>query len=129
MIKLTTKRTKWFVLPQDSDGETQVEILHLKPGVLAEIERKANRVVGRQVSDGFTTEVDIDLTKRAAEVLKACIVDWKGFQDENGKPMKCTKENILRVHGDFDWFFGQIEEFRAELAAEVEADEEGAEKN
>jgi hypothetical protein len=129
MIKLTTRRTKWFVLPQDESGETAVEILHLKPGKLAEIESLSNKVIGRTVRGKFDAEIDIDPHVRMTEIIKASIVDWKGFLNESGKPMKCTDANKLKVLNDFDWFFAQIELFRTELAEEVEAEQEEAEKN
>jgi hypothetical protein len=129
MIQLTAKKTKWFTFPQDETGETQVEILHLKPGKIAEIDAKANRIVGRHVNDDFVTEVDINVNSRMLEIVKASIVNWKGFQDLSGRTMKCTDANKVKLLNDFDWFFAQIELFRDELAVEFEAEQEEAEKN
>jgi len=129
-IKLTARVTKWFNLPQDPTGEAMVEIVHLKPGQLSEIEKKVNRIIGKQVENGeFVTEIDVNVPLRMQEIIRAAIVNWKGFDDEMGKPMKCTDKNKLKVLGNFDWFYAQIEEFREQLADEVSADEEEVEKN
>lgn len=129
MIKLTAKRDKWFVLPQDASGQTKVKILHLKPGEVSDIEAEVNQIVGKQEGEKFVTEVGFDLAARSRAIIRKVIIGWEGFQDENGKEMKCTDFNKVKVLREFDWFFDQIEAFRNELAEEAEAEEEGAEKN
>lgn len=130
MLKLTTERKQWFTFPQDESGETQVEIKHLKPGEVSDIETQANRIVGRHTEDGnFNTEVDFNFSARSQMILKKCVVGFKGFEDERGKKMKCTDKNKLRLMNEFDWFFAQLEEFRTELAETVEAEVEAAKGN
>lgn len=129
MIKLTAKRKEWFTMPQDESGETQVEIYHLLPGEVSEIESSTNRVVGREINGKFGTEVDIDVNSRTKEIIKRCIINWKGFEDEDGKKLKCTDFNKIRILNTFDWFYEQIEKFREDLEAEEEAAQEEAEKN
>jgi len=129
MIKLTQKRTKWFVFPQDDTGETKVEIIHLKPGEIADIEAEANQIVGRQQGDEFVTEVGFNLGVRTKLIVKKTILHWEGFENENGKKMKCTDMNKIKVLREFDWFFEQIEKFREELAEEDKKEQEEAGKN
>ena len=129
MIKLSAKRKKWFTIPQDPTGETQIDFYHLLPGVISEVESACNRIVGREVKGKFGTEVDIDVDTRTKEIVKRAVIGWKGFEDENGKKMKCTDFNKLRVLKTFDWFFEEIEKFREELLAEEEESQEEAEKN
>jgi len=129
MLKLTAKRTQWFEFPQDPSGETKVEILHLKPGDIADIDAQANRIVGKQIDDDFKTEVDFNYSARSKALVKRCIINWEGFLNEKGKPMKCTDNNKLKVLREFDWFLEQIGVFRTELAETVAKDEEDAEKN
>lgn len=129
MLKLTAKRKKWFVLPQDESGETKVEIVHLKPGEVAEIDEKANQVIGKQDGEEFVTEVGFSMGIRRREIIKRAISDFTGFLDLKDRPLACTEANKLRVMGEYKWFYDQIEEFRETLADEVEADEEGSDPN
>ncbi len=130
MLKLTAKRTKWFVLPQDESEECRLEILHLKPGEEAEIEEMANQVVGKSVDDKFLTEVTFKFSERKKAILDRVVLNWEGpFLDEAGEKMDCTLENKLLVANEFDWFFDQVEKFRKQLKKEVEEENEGAEGN
>ena len=129
MLKLTAQKKKWFVIPQDESGETKVEIIHLKPGEIAEIDEKANSVVGKQSGDEFITEVGFSMGVRRREITKAVINAWEGFVDLKDKQLACNAPNKLKVLGEYKWFYDQIEKFRDELAEEMEDEEEGAEKN
>lgn len=35
------------------------------------------------------------------KIFDYCVLDWKGFVDENDKPLKCTKENKQMIF-DYD---------------------------
>ncbi len=129
MLKLTSKKKKWFIIEQDSSGETQVEIVHLKPGEVADIEAKTNQIIGKQYGDDFHTEIDFKLNERGKTYVLRAITDWKGFVGLNDKPLTCNETSKLKVINEYDWFIDAIEKFREELAEEVEADEEDAEKN
>lgn len=126
MLKLTAKRTKWFTVPQDTSGETKIEILHLKPGVVADIEAKANKMVGKQIGEEFHTEIGFRLNERMKAYVLASVVDWKGFQGINDKALPCNDPNKLSVIKEFGWFGEFVEKCREEYALEVEADEEEA---
>ena len=130
MLKLTTKRTKWFSVPQDASGECQIEILHLKPGEVADIEAKSNQIIGRQIGDqDFLTEIGFNPNDRAKKIVNRALIEWKGFVGTNGKPLKCTEQNKMEVMREFDWFAGLIEDCRKTLADEVADEQEDAEKN
>lgn len=129
MLKLTTKRTKWFPVTQDPSGETMVEIVHLKPGEVADIEAKSNRITGKQFGDDFQTEIDFSLNDRLKAYVTRSITDWKGFLDIKDKPLPCSDANKLKVLAEFDWFGEFVEECRETLAEEVATEEEDAEKN
>lgn len=130
MLKLTTKRTKWFAVKQDPSGECQIEILHLKPGEVADIEAKSNQIVGRQIGDqDFLTEIGFNLNDRIKKIVTRSVIEWKGFYGTNGKPLKCTDANKLEVMNEFDWFASFVEDCRKQLAEEVAEEQEDAEKN
>ncbi len=129
MLKLTSKRKKWFPIEQDPTGETQVEVTHLKPGEVADIEAKTNQIIGKQYGEDFHTEIDFKLNERGKTYVLRAVTDWKGFLGLNDKPLVCNETNKLKVINEYDWFIASIEKFREELADEVEADEEDAEKN
>ncbi len=129
MLKLTSKKKKWFVIDKDPSGETQVEVVHLKPGEVADIEAKSNQIIGKQFGEDFHTEIDFKLNERGKTYVLRSVVDWKGFLGVNSKPLACNETNKLKVINEYDWFVSLIEEFREELAEEVEAEEEDSEKN
>ena len=88
MLKLSTKRTKWFPVSQDPSGEAQVEILHLKPGEVADIEAKSNQIIGRQTGDqDFQTEIGFNPNDRAKKIVTRAVLDWKGFNGINDKAL------------------------------------------
>lgn len=129
MLKLTSKRTKWFPVTHDPSGETQVEILHLKPGEVADIEAKSNRITGKQLGDDFHTEIDFSLNERTKKYVVHAVTNWKGFVGLNDKPLPCNEQNKLAVLKEFDWFGDFVDECRTTLREEVEAEEGDSEKN
>lgn len=129
-LKLTTKRTKWFTVPQDPSGETKLEILHLKPGEVADIEAQSNQITGKQMGEeDMITEIDFRFNDRGKRFVQKAVVGLEGFADTNDKPLKCTEFNKKALLKEFGWLVPFVEECRAELAAEVESEEVGAEKN
>ena len=129
MLKLTARKKKWFTLPQDDTGETKIELVHLKPGVVADIESKASKVVGKQIGDDFHTEVDFRYREKLKTYAVTAIVDWEGFLNVKGTKMACTEANVLKVLKEFGWFAEQVQTFRDEFTEEVEAETEEEAKN
>lgn len=126
MLKLTAKRSKWFTVPQDKTGETKIEIVYLKPGAVADIEAKANKMVGKQIGEEFHTEIGFRLNERMKAYVLASVISWEGFLGINEKPLPCSDTNKLQVIKEFAWFGEFVEKCREEFAEEVEADEEEA---
>lgn len=129
MLKLTTKKTRWFVVPQDTTGETKVLIKHLKPGEVAELESKVNKITGKQQGDDFFTEINFALHDRTKAFVVQAVEDWEGILGTNDKKLPCNDVNKLTVFKEFSWFGEFVEDCRKALADEVEAESEGAEKN
>ncbi len=129
MLKLTTQRKQWYPVPQDESGDCQVEILHLKPGEVASIEAKTNDIVGKQVGDDFQTEIGFKLYDRTRAYVLAAVVDFKGFVDIKGKPVKCNDKGKLAILKEYGWFSDFVEECRDTLAAEIEEEEKDADPN
>ncbi len=129
MLKLTAKRTKWFPVTKDESGESQIEIIYLKPGEVAEIEEGANSIVQKQQGDEFQTEVNLRLNQRTKSYVTAAVVDWKGFSSIKGVPLKCTEFNKLEVLKEFDWFGDFVDECRTTLSEEVTDESEEIEGN
>ncbi len=130
MLQLTAKKTKWFPIPQDASGESQIEVLHLKPGEVADIESKANKVTGKQYEGSeFMTEIDFNLNERSKKYVLKSVINWKGFHDVKGKSLPCSDPNKLEVLSEFDWFGDFVTECRDALAEEFEEEVEGADPN
>ena len=97
---------------------------------MADIESKANQIIGRQIGDEeFQTEIGFNPRDRAKKLITKAIVGWKGFENTNGKELKCSDFNKLEVMKEFDWFAEFIEECRTTLAEEAEGEQEDAVKN
>lgn len=128
-IRLTNTISKRFYLPQDESGETWVEVAHLKPGQLTDIEDQCNTMKRVYDADAESTvEVKICIGERQKLIVKKCIKAFGGFEDEKGETLQCTNDNKLKLLRDFDWFYPFIEECRSKLYEE-QVPEEEAEKN
>lgn len=130
MARLTLERKQWFEYPNDPD-KAELEIKHLKPGVLQEIESKVNKIVGKMAEGdlGFTTELDIQPQIRREEIVKAAICGWKGFFNISGEETPCTDINKLKYLQELDDLYEVVEKMRADLTAVVEVEEDGAGPN
>jgi len=129
MLKLTNRRTKWFTVPQDTSGDTRIEILFLKPGEVADIEAKSNQVIGKQSGEEFVTEIGFNMPQRAKAFVSKAVVAWEGVLGSDNQPLPCTANNKLAVLKEFDWFGPMIDGFRTELSDEIESEREELEKN
>ena len=134
-MKLTAKTLKWFNVPGDADG-AKVQILHLKPGEIQRIESGTSEWNGRLVGEEFLSELKYNPAKQLRNLRMAALVDWKGFFDEDGEPLKCsTKSKDLYfdedpvLTDDGKRFSELIDGFRAELAESLRPQEEQAEGN
>jgi hypothetical protein len=58
-------------------------------------------------------------------VFNACVLDWRGVEDTDGKPLKCNNDNKTKVF-DLD---NKIYEFVIEKQASIKAQQEVEVKN
>lgn len=130
MLKLSTKKSRWFPVPQDASGETQIEVLHLKPGEVADIEAKTNQIIGRQTGEeDFETEIGFDPRGKTKKLVTKAVIGLKGFQDAKGKELKCTDFTKMEIMKEYEWFAEFVEECRETLAEEAAEEQEEAAKN
>ncbi len=129
MLKLTAEKKQWFPVPQDEAGETRIQIRHLKPGEVSDIEAKANQVKGKSDGEDFNTEIEYNLSRRAKLFVSKSVVDWEGFVGLKDKALPCTEANKMKVLKEFDWFAAFIEDCRAEMAEDLAEKAEEVEKN
>ncbi len=129
MLQLTARKKEWFTIDQDPSGDTQVEVLHLKPGEVADIESKFSQIKGKQMGEDFHTEIDFQLNEKSKEYVLRSVVSWKGFLSKTGKELPCVEQNKRKVMKEFGWFVEAIEKFREELSMEVESEEKDKVKN
>lgn len=135
-MKLTKDVEKRFEVPSDPDGG-YVILQHIKPNVLAEIIDDTSET---RVENGEVIGVISGLARKKA-IAKAALVGWGNFEDLNGRPLKFTPANIKKVAEftivieDEDGkqvklsFYDWIDDCLADLADEVEAEQEEAAKN
>ena len=67
------------------------------------------RVWGRRSMNKATAE---EIDRNQAELLAAVTVDWKAFEDDDGNPLPCTRENVLKVFTSdgHRWIREQVDE-------------------
>ena len=73
-----TAKGEWIVFPEDEE----VQIL-VRPFSLFNLTR-------------LPSEDDFNF-KQFLEIYDYCVLDWKGIQDDEGKPLKCNDENKKMV--------------------------------
>jgi len=127
-MRLTSKKTKRFEVPNDPDG-SYINIVHLKDNVVEEIKSRTSET--KLVGDDIVVEVNGYAQK--TELVKACLVGWGSFFDESGKELKFTPLNVSKsaefsivVGEEKTDFYAWIDKCREELAGEVEAETEKA---
>lgn len=153
-MRITKPTERWFPCPDDPDGG-KILIRQLLPGERQDIfddtmptkteYEKVKDKKGNETGDlvpVFTMEQN-----RAADrelTLKACVVNWENFFDENGESLECTHENIIRASREMQWlssandpkkgkvlmgFSDFVAMCRTQLDKDVKTDREGQEKN
>ena len=96
MRVLTRKdRTFWFEI-----DDVEVCIRPIPAGELMRIQRKYTK---RKLIGGELHE-ETDAVKLTQELFTRCVVDWKGLEDEEGKPLPCneeTKKVVAELNSSF----------------------------
>lgn len=73
----------------------------------AEMSDRARKQIAKRNSTINTIE---EAEKASSELLASIIVTWYGIE-ENGEPIECTRENIIRVLTKYSWLRLQIDAF------------------
>jgi hypothetical protein len=132
-MRIKRPEERWFQCVDDPD-EGSVLIKHLSPGEIQDItdatmpqkieyspDEKGNMV------PEFSITPDRKIERES--IMTSAIKDWKNFFDENGNPIECTKENIIRASREIYGFNEFIAECRKILADDVANEMAGQEKN
>jgi hypothetical protein len=124
---------RWFQIENDPDN-ARVKIKHLTPGEIQDIVDDAYQIETVYVkneegklSPKMRQNHDRRLDREST--LKACIVDWENFYDENGNKLECNEDNIIRAAREIDNFTALIDEFRETLSNDISEEKEEQEKN
>lgn len=91
----------------DADGVEQ-ECTALVAGQLSSVYRKAEDAMrDRQIKRRSVTLTGEMLARQQMELVAACVLEWN--LRDNGKPIPCTKENIITVFTAAPWLRTDIE--------------------
>ena len=120
-MRLKRERTKTVDIPNDPDkGSVTIKLLTLHELDLIE-EKSSDLKLGEDDSS-----MSLKPTKRANAVARACIEGWDNFFNENGKPLKYSKNRIQLTSAFevdlsdktvrfFEWVDDEHEKFRKEV--------------
>ena len=98
----------------DADG-TAVEVTARVCGTLSATYRKAHDAQRQKwFKRGSGTPTVEQIDAQQAETVAACVLSWTLCDD--GKPIACTKENVLTVFKVAPWIRAQIEAAMADPA-------------
>jgi hypothetical protein len=89
MPKLIKPITKWIDWPDDP--EAAVEIRAFTDEDTAAIRAAALRQKSTMVNGKAEMVVEYEVHRDREETARRRVVDWHGFNDENGRPMACTE--------------------------------------
>lgn len=73
----------------------------------------------------FRADGNLSMGEYNWTVFDACVLDWRGVEDQDGNPLKCNKDNKLKVF-DLD---NKIYDFVFEKQAEIKKVREEEVKN
>jgi hypothetical protein len=124
--KLTTAVTKKI----DVEGHNaSITIKHIKSGIMASINQDSMTVESRQGDGGMQTGITLNMTKKNRAIVTSCVTGWSGFEDDNGRPLKFSTANLIKMIEESNDFVSFVVEAQEKLNTEVEAEEEAEEKN
>ena len=114
----------WFSFDEDDPQSGKICIRLANQAERDKI-RKATRTQKEIFRQGQRFEVEKTNDDLFSEMLwDYCIVDWIDLEDDNGKPIECTKENKLKLmkeHVGFQLFVGQsIEKLNNEIESRLD---------
>ena len=133
-MRIAKPKERWFPCDGDPDGG-KVLIRHLPPGERQDIfdETMPQKIEYEKDDDGNLEpkfSVEQDRTADRELTLKACIVNWEKFYEEDGKTlMECNEKNITRASREIEGFNEFITGCRSELEKDINAEIKDQEKN
>ena len=124
---------RWFPAPEDPD-KAEVKIRHLTPGERQDI---SDQILSQDISyeqdaEGKLKPIMKSRTDSKADREKkliARLVDWKNMFDEDGQPMECTPENIIKASRKIEGFLDFVLERAKILEDDIIAEAKIQEKN
>lgn len=81
----------WFT--HDEGGKIQVRAIPLE--ALKKIERQTTKKRVEYKRGQRLEYTDVDDEKQNELIWDYCIISWKNIEDDNGKPIECTKKNKI----------------------------------
>lgn len=145
-MRLCKRIIETYPIPNDPD-DAQIDVLHLLPGEVEDLNEEvgAFKTVVRKDEEGkMSPELEQAARlgdRRYLPAVKA-VARWRGFKEESGEDMACTKENVIRVareaeisvtrdNGEIEVisFLAFVNECRADLAKRVATRKAEEEKN
>jgi len=132
-MRIKKVQERWFPAKGDTDG-AEVLVRHLKPGEVQDIAEAAlpqkisyaPDAKGNMVPD---FSISPQRSKERSLTFNLCVIDWKNFFDEAGKPLKFNEKNLLRAMREIEGFSEWINECRDVLAKEIAEENKAQEKN
>lgn len=89
---------------------------------------KLTKPFRRQISAGTLPDKTADIILKKA-YAKHVILNWEGVVDEQGNPVPCTEENIIKVFDELPDFFIDIQEQSRNIGLFRDEEIEDAAKN
>ena len=132
-MRISKSTQRWFPFVDDPD-EGSVLVEHLSPGDTQDIydETMPQNIEYEEDDKGNMVPIfktDMDRKAQREKTLVACIKDWKNHFDEQGEPIKCNPENIIRASRGIEGYNEFITECRNTLADDIEKEKKVLEKN
>lgn len=87
-------------------------------GTLSNVHRKAlaARVNRTQKRRALTLTYE-EAEAQGVELVADCVLDWDGFFDAAGKPVRCTREAVVKVLTKRRWILAQVQAAQGDHAA------------
>jgi len=132
-MRIKKQIERWFEIPNDPD-EGQILIKHLNPGEVSDIMDETFKQTIVYKADDLDQDAkpeiiqEADRRKDREKTLTAAVVGWKKFYDQEGKPLKCTPENVIRASREIEGFDALVREFRDRLAEDLQEEAAKEEK-
>ena len=131
-MRIKKVQERWFKAENDPDG-AEVLVRELSPGEIQDIQECHERSISYAPDETGEMVADLSFTPKTSLELKltfeACVMGWKNFFDEDGKPLPFSKDNLIRAMREIDGFNAWIVECRLALTKYIAGESKEQEKN